>query len=121
METPKILEGTSIKRLVQGAAAGAIAAIVVGFTWGGWMLSSTAQAQINDAEQASIVRVLAPICADRFEHAADVNDNLKALNAAESWTRNEMIEKAGWTTFPGSQPDPKVADACLGMLKGVKQ
>jgi alpha/beta superfamily hydrolase len=121
MEMPKIFEGTSIKRLIQGAVIGAIATIVVGFAWGGWVLGSTAQTQVSDAEQASIVRVLAPICADRFQHAADVNANLKALNAAEAWTRDEMIEKAGWSTFPGSQPDRKVAEACLGMLKGVKQ
>jgi hypothetical protein len=120
MQLPKILEGESLKRLAQGAAAGAVATMIVGFSTGSWMLTSTAQTQVQDAGQAGIVRVLAPICADRFERSADVSVNLKALNSADSWKRDEMIEKAGWTTFPGSEPDRKVAEACLGMLKGVK-
>ena len=42
MQVPSILEGESLKRLLQGAAAGAIATMVVGFYWGGWSLGSTA-------------------------------------------------------------------------------
>ena len=120
MEMPRILQGESRKRLLQGAAGGALATVIIGFSWGGWMLGSTAQTQISEARQEGIVRVLAPICADRFEHAADAAANLKALNSADTWKRDDMIEKAGWTTFPGSQPEPKVAEACLGMLKGLK-
>ena len=32
---PSMLEGESLKRLLQGAAAGAVATIFVGFYWGG--------------------------------------------------------------------------------------
>ncbi len=106
--------------LSKGAIAGAIIAMVIGFQWGGWTLGSTAAQQVADAEQAGIVRVLAPICADRFQHATDAGANLAALNKANSWTRDELIEKAGWTTFPGSMPDPKVADACVTLLSKVK-
>ena len=42
MEVPSILQGESLKRLLQGAAVGAVATIVVGFSWGGWSLGSTA-------------------------------------------------------------------------------
>ena len=42
MQVPSILQGESLKRLLQGAAAGAVATIVVGFYWGGWSLGSTA-------------------------------------------------------------------------------
>src|SRR5947208_2435132 len=80
--------------------------------WGGWTLGSTAAKQVKDAEQASIVRVLAPICADKFQRSADVSANLEALKKTDSWNRDELIEKAGWATFPGSEPDRKVAQAC---------
>ena len=116
MQLPAILQGDSLTRLMQGAAAGVVATIVVGFYWAGWILESTAQTQVKNAEQASIVRVLAPICADKFKRSVDVSANLEALNKADSWKRNEMIEKAGWTTFPGSEPDRKVAEACLSLL-----
>ncbi len=35
MEVPSILQGHSLKRLLQGAAAGAVATMIVGFNWGG--------------------------------------------------------------------------------------
>jgi hypothetical protein len=66
MQLPSILRGESLTRLLQGAAAGAVATMIIGFNWGGWTLGSTAAKQVKDAEQASIVRVLAPICADKF-------------------------------------------------------
>jgi hypothetical protein len=37
-----MLQGESLKRLLQGAVAGAVATMVVGFYWGGWSLGSTA-------------------------------------------------------------------------------
>jgi hypothetical protein len=120
MQVPSILQGESLKRLLQGTAAGAVATIVIGFYWGGWTLGSTAAKQVKDAEQASIVRVLAPICADKFQRSADASANLQALKKADSWKRDEIIEKAGWTTFPGSEPDRKVAEACTNLLNLAK-
>jgi alpha/beta superfamily hydrolase len=106
--------------LIKGACAGAAVAILVGFQWGGWVLGSTATQAASDADQSAIVRVLAPICADRFQHSADVGANLAALMKADSWDRDDIITKAGWVTFPGSGPDPKVADACVALLSQKK-
>ena len=120
MQVPSILQGESLTRLLQGTAAGAVATIVIGFYWGGWTLGSTAEKQVKGAEQASIVRVLAPICVDKFQRSADASANLQALNKANSWKRDEIIQKAGWATFPGSEPDRKVAEACANLLSQVK-
>ena len=120
MPLPAILQGDSLTRLLQGAAAGAIATFIVGFQWGGWTLGGTADQRVKDAEQASIVRVLAPICADKFQRSADVGTNLDALKKADYWTRDELLEKAGWTTFPGSKPDRKVAEACVNLVNQSK-
>ena len=107
-------------RLAQGAIAGAAVTAIVGFNWGGWVLGSTAAQQVAAAEQASVVEVLAPICADRFRRSADVGANLEALKKADSWDRTGLIEKAGWSTFPGSEPDREVAAACASLLNKVK-
>ena len=120
MQVPSILQGESLTRLLQGAAGGAVATIVIGFYWGGWTLGSTAEKQVKAAEKVSIVRVLAPICADKFQRSADASANLQALNRADSWKRDEIIQKAGWATFPGSEPDRKVAEACANLLSQVK-
>ena len=111
-----MLQGDSPARLIQGAIAGAIVTMVAGFYLGGWTLGSTAQKQVSTAEQASVVRVLAPICADKFARATDAKANLEALNKEDSWKRDAMIVKAGWATFPGSEPDRSVAAACLGLI-----
>jgi hypothetical protein len=120
MQLPSILQGQSLTRLLQGAAAGVVATIVIGFNWGGWTLGNTAAKQVKDAEQASIVRVLAPICADKFQRSADASANLQALHKVDLWKRDEMIQKAGWATFPGSEPDRKVAEACANLLSQAK-
>ena len=120
MNRPDILSGDSLTRLLQGAAVGALATMLIGFMWGGWSLASTTQKQVAAAEQASVVRVLAPICADKFKRSADAAANLQALNKEDSWKRDEMIVKAGWATFPGSEPDRQVAEACAKLLSEVK-
>ena len=48
MQLPAMLEGDSLTRLLQGAAAGAVATIVVGFYWGGWSLGSTVDKTAKD-------------------------------------------------------------------------
>jgi hypothetical protein len=120
MQLPPILRGDSLTRLLQGAAAGAVATMVVGFYWAGWTLGSTTQKLVKTAEEASVVRVLAPICADKFQRSADATINLDALNKADSWKRNDIVEKAGWTTFPGTEPDRAVAEACVKLLSPAK-
>jgi hypothetical protein len=120
MQLSSMLQGDSLKRIVQGAVIGAVGTMFVGFQWGGWTLGSTAQQQMKDAEQASIVRVLAPICVDRFQRSADAGANLEALKKADPWNRDAILEKAGWTTLPGSEPDRKVADACATLLSQAK-
>jgi hypothetical protein len=120
VQKPEIFQGDSPRRLVQGAFFGAVVTVVAGFYLGGWTLGSTAHKQVQNAEQATVIRVLAPICADKFKNAADASANLEALNKADSWKRDEMIVKAGWATFPGSEPDRQVADACAKLLAQVK-
>jgi hypothetical protein len=43
MQVPSMLQGESLKRLLQGAVAGAIATMFVGFYWGGWSLGEDRQ------------------------------------------------------------------------------
>ena len=45
MQVPSILQGKSLKRLLQGAAAGAVATMIIGFNWGGWTLRSAQPGQ----------------------------------------------------------------------------
>jgi H+/Cl- antiporter ClcA len=69
MELPSFLRGDSLKRLLQGAAAGAVVAIIVGFNWGGWTLGSTVEKVAKERSDTAVVAALSPICVDQFRQA----------------------------------------------------
>ena len=65
-QVPSMFQGESLTRLLQGATAGAVATIFIGFNWGGWTLGSTADKMAKDQSEAAVVAALAPVCADKF-------------------------------------------------------
>lgn len=122
MQAPSFLSpflaGDSPKRLAQGLAVGVVATLVLGFGWAGWQLNGTVEKRVESATQMATVAALAPICADRFEQAANANNEMIGnLEAVSSWQRDSYLIKAGWATFAGgAQPDSDVAEACANML-----
>ncbi len=92
---------------------------IIGFTWGGWVTSGKAETEASQRAEAAVVGALAPICADKFQHAGDVAANSAALKKADSWSQGDFVEKGGWATLPGpSNPDQlsAVAKACAALL-----
>ena len=100
-----------------GAAIGAIAIVVVGFGWGGWVTGGTATKMTAAAASDAKVAALAPICADRFRAQADSKAKIAELAKASSWDRGNVVEKSGFATMPGSKTtDSDVARACAELL-----
>jgi len=64
MDLPSMLQGPSLTRLLQGAAVGAVATMIIGFNWGGWTLGSTVDKVAKERTDAAVVAALAPICVD---------------------------------------------------------
>jgi hypothetical protein len=63
--TPWMLEaGNSLKRLLQGAVAGALVMVIVGFAWGGWKLGSTAEKVMKERAGSTVAAPLPPTSAD---------------------------------------------------------
>jgi hypothetical protein len=99
-----------------GAAAGATALGVVGFTLGGWVTGSNAEAMTLKRSQAAVVKVLTPICIEKFQASANASANLVALkNISYSWTRRDYVVNGGWATFGQDRPF-ELADACAEAL-----
>ena len=120
MQVPSILQGESLTRLLQGAFAGFLATVVIGFSWGGWTLGSTAKEMAGKNASAAVVAVLAPICAEKFRQGAEATANLAELKKVNSWMQDSYIEKGGWATFPGmTSPDRGVAQACVTLLTAL--
>ena len=99
-----------------GAAAGAAALAVIGFTWGGWMTGGNAEAMAQKRSQTAVVAVLTPICIQRFQANANAPVKLAELkNIGVSWLRRDYIVNGGWATFGQERPF-ELADACAEAL-----
>jgi hypothetical protein len=121
MELPTVLRGESRTRLLQGIALGAVATMVIGFTWGGWMLGSSARTLAATSANSAVVAAIAPICVDQFQRSADAASNLVELKKASSWQQASFVEKGGWAVMPGSKTvENGVPQACAIMLNAVK-
>jgi hypothetical protein len=116
MQMPSILQGESLKRLLQGAVVGAAATIVVGFNWGGWSLGSTADKMATEQSKLAVVTALAPVCADKFRAQPDGAAKIVALSKAYPWKRAEEFPKE-IVTLPGeTNPSSALVDACYALL-----
>ncbi len=84
MQLPPMLQGEQLTRLLQGAVAGFGLTLVVGFGFGGWQLASKAEKHTRDSVNSALVTALAPICAEKFQRAADAKATLVKLKATDS-------------------------------------
>jgi hypothetical protein len=117
MQLPAILEGPSVTRLLQGAFAGFVATVVIGFAWGGWTLGSTARQMAMKETSTALVAVLAPMCADKFRGGSEATSNMAEFKKVSVWQQDSYIQKGGWATFPGmASPNLAIAEACAKLL-----
>jgi hypothetical protein len=121
MEMPAILRGDSLTRLLQGAAAGAVVTLIIGFNWGGWVTGGTAKEMSQRSATSAVVSALSPICVDKFQRSTEAAVNMVELKKVSSYQQASFIEKGGWATLPGSErADSAVARACAEMLTNLK-
>jgi len=122
MQVPSILLGDSRTRLLQGIAIGAVAAMAIGFSWGGWITSATSNKLAAEQATTAVVTVLTPICVEKFMQNADAQANLVALRKISSnWEQGQYLEKGGFATRPGAvSSDYQLARACATKLIEAK-
>lgn len=96
-----------------GAACGAIAVAIIGFTWGGWVTGATARQMANK----EMVSVLTTVCLDQAKRDPQIVERTAAIKAASSWTRGDLVAKNGWATLPGeTAANQEVANSCAAKL-----
>ena len=105
------------KPMLWGAAIGAVACAVVGFSWGGWVTGATARKNAGAAAHDATVIALAPSCAERFRAQSDGAARIAELAKSSSWERATAVEKSGFATLPGMKgSDSDIARACVDLL-----
>ena len=120
MQMPAMFTGESITRLLQGAAVGVIGTMIVGFTWGGWTLGSTAEKMAKQRATAAVVEVMAPACVQRFQQQPDLVAKWADFKGVSSWQRDAYIEKTGFATPIGADAaNEEVAERCATMLSEI--
>ena len=107
-----------LKPGVWGVVIGSILTMIVGFSWGGWTTSSTANQVAVKRADAAVTTALVPICLAQEKIDASKGKKLGELRAiTSSYEQTDFVVKAGWATFPGTaDPNRNVAEACASAL-----
>ncbi|HUA50749.1 MAG TPA: hypothetical protein VMB81_01220 [Candidatus Sulfotelmatobacter sp.] len=113
---------TASKTTLFWSCAGcAVATMIVGFTWGGWVTGGTAEKMASTAADAARTDLAATMCVSRFMGGPDVTAQLTALKASNEWSRDDVLDKAGWTTPPGiDKPIQGAGGLCATRLLEAK-
>ena len=99
-----------------GAAGGALALAIVGFSWGGWVTGGTAQKMARQEANTAVVKVLTPFCVANFQKAPDAVAKLASLKKIDSsWQRETFVRENKWALI-GKEQDSGVIDACAAEL-----
>ena len=111
----------NVKPALWGAVGGAVALAILGFTWGGWVTSSTATTMANKQANIEVVKALAPICSLQFHQQPGAEAKLVELQGMTSpYTQASFIEKSGAAMMPGSDKTVSgVSAACAELLTKV--
>jgi hypothetical protein len=110
-----------VKPGVWGAIIGAVVIMIVGFSWWGWTLGSTAESMAKERADTAVVALLTPLCVESFLKQPDAMTKLAEFQKTASWQQSQVVEKGGWATAPGNNtPHAAVARACAERLMKTK-
>ena len=109
---------TFVKPAVWGVIGGAIAAVVIGFVWGGWVTGGTAGKM--EAASAAVVQAFTPLCVAKAEQQPQ---KFASLKEKSSWgsPRGDFVIEAGWVDNVSEKYRSAVAKACAQtVVEGMK-
>lgn len=99
-----------IKPGIYGAIGGAVAVMIVGFSWGGWVTAGTAEKQAVTRTNTDVVKALTPYC---IANAKAEPEQLKLLKATDTYRRSGFIqEKTTWVAGMDQKYRYDVAVGC---------
>ena len=116
------LNWEKIKSFIGNAIVGAIVISIVGFSWLGWVLESTANQKAKHMSEEAVIVSLAEICVYQASQDPGKDLKLKELKEKSSYEIDDYVMKQGWATMPGEEePERVVADKCAKLLLDISQ
>jgi hypothetical protein len=111
MQVPTILHAESRTRLVQGIAIGAVATLVLGFYWGGWVTGTKARGMASAAETNGQMSVLVPLCVAQFMATDGAVTKIKMTQYSHDDVIREFVKQV-----VNTQMDFDFARACAAAV-----
>ncbi|HSA81924.1 MAG TPA: hypothetical protein VLE23_14000 [Geminicoccaceae bacterium] len=111
------------KTMLFWSCAGSVAvALVVGFTWGGWVTGGTAREMAETAGDSSRYELASVICVEKFLAAPDARAQLTELKAiSSSYRQRQFIETGGWAVMPNKDKAARQsAELCAKVLANLE-
>ena len=102
-----------VKPAAWGVVGGAIAAIFVGFFWGGWVTGGTAGQMAATSAELAIVQAFTPLCVAKAEQQPE---KLVLLKEESTWKRDDFVVEAGWVANVNEKYRADVARACASAV-----
>ncbi len=113
-----------IKPFAWGMGVGAIVLLIVIFSAGWVVTSSSAEAEAKVMVTDAVMSRLAPIAVAQFMQDPDKENRLEEMKKLKTWgenNRSDYVIKQGWATMPGEEePDARVADEVAKRLMDLK-
>jgi hypothetical protein len=108
---------SSVKPGLWGAAAGAIAMAIVGFSGLGWTTAETSEKHAQDTASTAVVAALLPFCVTKAQADPNLTTLTKLQAEQSSYSRHDIVMKAGWATLDGTATgNDALARACADKL-----
>ncbi|MCC2612133.1 hypothetical protein ABK249_14020 [Neorhizobium sp. Rsf11] len=106
--------------LVWTCVVTAVATMIIGFTWGGWVTGGTSRTAEATAVENARGELASAICVERFNAAPDASAKLTEFKAmTDGYARRQFIEAGGWATMPGqTTPNRLGVQGCTTALAG---
>ena len=106
-----------VKTFAWGMGVGMVVLLIVIFSAGWVVTSSSAKATAQEISTNAMVARLGPISVAQFMQDPNRVERLKELKALDSWKRPDYVKEQGWATMPGEkESDYNVAKECAKRL-----
>jgi len=107
------LQAPWLKPAVWGVIGGAVATMIVGFSWMGWVLGGTAERMAVERANSAVIVALTPYCVASFMQQPNAAAKLAEFRKIDTWKQRQFVEEGGWATPRGDKkPNSGVATAC---------
>ncbi|SDG50942.1 hypothetical protein SAMN05216241_1171 [Limimonas halophila] len=101
------------KPAIFGAVGGAIAAIAIGFIWGGWVTAGTATKMERASAKTAITEIFTPLC---VAEAQKEPEKIQRMLEERSWNQDNFVVEAGWVDNVTEKHRRTIAVSCAAAL-----